>query len=68
MNPSTRPVVAKDSGKPGGGQPAAPESRSGSVSGAADDPNNNGASPSGDADTTNSLFYNDHPFTVAVDR
>ncbi len=64
VNPSTRPIVAKSTGKEGAGPPSPPETRQGSPAGAADDPLNDGAAPGGDANADNSLNYNDHPFTV----
>jgi hypothetical protein len=68
VNPSTRPIVAKETGKATNpGPPSAPETRNGSPAGAADDPNNDGAAPGGDANASNSAFYNDHPITVASD-
>ena len=64
VNPSTRPIVAKETGKANPGPPSAPETRNGSPAGAADDPLNDGAAPGGDANANNSLNYNDHPITV----
>ena len=64
VNPSTRPIVAKATGKEGAGPPSPPETRHGSPAGAADDPVNDGAAPGGDANADNPLNYNDHPFTV----
>ncbi len=64
VNPSTRPIVAKATGKEGAGPPSPPETRQGSPAGAADDPVNDGAVPGGDANADNPLNYNDHPFTV----
>ena len=64
VNPSTRPIVAKATGKENAGQPSAPETRNGSPAGAADDPVNDGALPGGDANANNPLNYNDHPITV----
>ena len=64
VNPSTRPLVAKASGVPNAGQPSPPQQRSGGVAGAADDPANDGAAPSGDPDSDDTLNYNDHPITV----
>ena len=64
VNPSTRPIVAKETGKANPGPPSAPETRNGSPAGAADDPLNDGAAPGGDANADNSLNYNDHPITV----
>ena len=64
VNPSTRPIVAKATGKEGAGPPSPPETRQGSPAGAADDPVNDGAAPGGDANADNPLNYNDHPFTV----
>jgi hypothetical protein len=64
VNPSTRPIVAKATGKQNAGPPSPPETRNGSPAGAADDPVNDGAAPGGDANANNSLNYNDHPITV----
>ncbi len=55
VNPSTRPLVAKETGSPNAGAPSAPQTASGDISGAA---------PGGDAETTNPANYNDHAFTV----
>ena len=64
VNPSTRPLVAKASGVPNAGEPSPPQQRSGGVAGAADDPANDGAAPSGDPESDDTLNYNDHPITV----
>ncbi len=64
VNPSTRPIVAKPTGKEGAGPPSPPATRNGSPAGATDDPANDGAAPGGDANADNPLNYNDHPFTV----
>jgi hypothetical protein len=64
VNPSTRPIVAKETGRQASGPPSAPETRNGSPAGAADDPVNDGAAPGGDANASNPLNYNDHPITV----
>jgi hypothetical protein len=64
VNPSTRPIVAKSTGSPNPGEPSPGETRQGGPQGAADDPNNDGAAPGGDANSENSLNYNDHPITV----
>lgn len=68
INPSTRPIVAKDSGKMGAG-PASPEEVTvGGLQGSsetADDPDDGAAVPDpsgGGAPPTTS--YNDHPFTI----
>ena len=63
VNPSTRPISAKARGDEGGGTPSPPVTQSGDPSGAAADPNNDGAAPA-PAGTVTSLNYNDHPFTV----
>ena len=60
INPSTRPLVAKDRGRVPTGPPSAPQTFSGDPSG----PPSDGAIPSGNANTTNPLMYNEHPFTV----
>ena len=64
VNPSTRPIVAKETGKANPGPPSPAETRNGSPAGASDDPQNDGAAPGGDANASNPLFYNDHPITV----
>ncbi len=66
VNPSTRPLVAKASGVPNAGEPSPPQQRSGGVAGAADDPANDGAAPSGDPESDDTLNYNDHPITVPL--
>jgi hypothetical protein len=63
INPSTRPLVAKDKGRNPTGPPSAPIAFSGDPSG----PPGDGAVPGGDANTTNPLFYNEHAFTVPSD-
>ena len=68
VNPSTRPLVAKDRGKTNPGAPAPEETTTGGLAGSSeteDDPDDGAAL----ADATNmadppSLNYNDHPFTV----
>jgi len=67
VNPSTRPIVAKETGRQASGPPSAAETRNGSPAGAADDPVNDGAAPGGDANANNPLNYNDHPITVPSD-
>ena len=72
VNPSTRPLVAKATGVPNAGaaEPAA-AARPGGVAGSSttgDDPANDGAAPSGDPDSNDTLNYNDHPITVPADR
>ncbi len=64
VNPSTRPIVAKETGKANAGPPSPPETRNGGPAGATDDPQNDGAAPGGDANANNPLNYNDHPITV----
>ncbi len=66
VNPSTRPIVAKAIGRPGGGQPSAPRPQStGGVNGTADDANDDGAAVfSGDANTDSATSYNEHPLTI----
>ena len=64
VNPSTRPIVAKETGKANPGPPSPPETRNGGPAGATDDPQNDGAAPGGDANANNPLNYNDHPITV----
>jgi zinc carboxypeptidase len=68
VNPSTRPLVAKERGKRNPGEPSPPETTSGGLQGSsetADDPDDGAAV----ADATNmtdppSTNYNDHPFTI----
>jgi hypothetical protein len=67
VNPSTRPIVAKATGREATAPPSAPETRNGSPAGAPDDPANDGAAPGGDANADNPLNYNDHPITVPSD-
>ena len=67
VNPSTRPIVAKDIGDKEGGEPSPPEEQDGGPNGYSKDPNNDGAGPGGDADTTNSRFYNDHPIVIPAE-
>jgi hypothetical protein len=59
INPSTRPVVAKDKGREATGQPSPPEEFDGGV-GHPDD----GAAACGDAEDNTASCTNDHPFTV----
>jgi hypothetical protein len=66
VNPSTRPLVAKETGVPDPGEPSPPMTQTGGVAGSStteDDPDD-GASPSGDADSNDPANYNDHPITV----
>jgi hypothetical protein len=63
INQSTRPLVIKDKGRQPTAPPSAPQTFSGGVQG----PPADGAAPGGDANTTNALFYNEHPFTVPAD-
>jgi hypothetical protein len=69
VNPSTRPIVAKATGDPEGGEPSPPRAEStGGTLGTADDPNDDGAAaPGGDAETDNPAEYNDHPLTIPTD-
>ncbi len=68
VNPSTRPVVAKPTGKENAGPPSPEEVTTGGLAGSsetADDPDDGAAQP----DPTNdpnppSTNYNDHPFTI----
>jgi hypothetical protein len=60
VNPSTRPLVAKERGR----QPTAPPSPPQSFSGDPSGPPSDGAAPCGDANTTMASCYNEHPFTV----
>ena len=56
INPSTRPLVAKDRGRDPHGPPSAEINMSG-----APGPD---AVPGGDAETTDQVHFNDHPFTI----
>jgi hypothetical protein len=56
VNPSTRPLVAQDHGRPAHGQPSAPRSFAGGPS-----PE---AQPCADFDTEDPNCFNDHPFQV----
>ncbi len=65
VNPSTRPIVAKDRGEPGGGTPSKPVTQTGGPGGSPSDPNDDGSAvpnPAGAGLTA--LNWNDHPFTV----
>ena len=55
VNQSTRPIVAADKGRPASGPPSPPQTFSGDIT---------GATPSGDAESTDPANSNDHPFTV----
>ena len=63
INPSTRPLVAKERGRNPTGPPSGPITFAGDPSG----PPADGAAPGGNANTTNPLFYNEHPFTAPSD-
>ena len=64
-NPSTRPIVAKDRGDQGGGEPAEPETQRGGINGTTHDPNDDrSAAPFGDAEEDDPLFNNEHHITV----
>ena len=66
VNPSTRPIVAKETGVPDPGEPSPPQAQTGGVAGSStteDDPDD-GATPSGDANSNDPANYNDHPITV----
>ena len=60
INPSTRPLVAKDRGGTVTGVPSPPVTFSGTVAG----PPPDGAAPCADFDTTDPGCWNDHGFTV----
>ncbi len=67
VNPSTRPIVAKETGVPDAGEPSPPQSQTGGVTGSStteDDPDDGAAVPTGDANSNNTVSYNDHPITV----
>ena len=68
VNPSTRPIVAKDTGVEGAGDPSPAQMQTGGVAGSStteDDPDD-GAAPSipPDANDNDTINYNDHPITV----
>jgi hypothetical protein len=66
VNPSTRPIVAKETGVPDAGEPSPPQSQTGGVAGSSpteDDPDDGALTP-GDANSNDTLSYNDHPITV----
>ena len=70
VNPSTRPLVAKETGVPDPGEPSPPMTQTGGVAGSStteDDPDD-GATPAGDpvggANSNDPAHYNDHPITV----
>ena len=64
VNPSTRPIVAKETGVPDPGEPSPPETRSGGPAGNDDDPGSDGATPDPDANSNDPAHYNDHPITI----
>jgi hypothetical protein len=55
INPSTRPLVAQDRGRPTQGPPSGPQTFSGTVA---------GAEPCANVDTTDPACFNDHPFEI----
>ena len=65
VNPSTRPIVAKETGVANPGEPSPTEERSGGPAGNADNPNDDGvATPDPDANSDDPTHYNDHPITL----
>ncbi|MGH2986001.1 MAG: M14 family zinc carboxypeptidase [Solirubrobacterales bacterium] len=60
INPSTRPLVAQESGREATGDPSPAQEFSGSPAGPPED----GAQPCADFDTEDDACFNDHPFTV----
>ena len=67
VNPSTRPIVAKETGVPDAGAPSPAQSQTGGVAGSSpteDDPDDGAAVPAGDANSNDTVSYNDHPITV----
>jgi hypothetical protein len=68
VNPSTRPIVAKATGKPNGGAPSAPRPAStGGPTGTTDDPTGGPAAANPDANSNDPANYNDHPLTIPTD-
>jgi hypothetical protein len=70
VNPSTRPLVAKETGVPDPGEPSPPITQTGGVAGSStteDDPDDGATSagdPVGGANSNDPAHYNDHPITV----
>lgn len=68
VNPSTRPIVAKETGVEDAGEPSPPQSQTGGVTGSStteDDPDDGAAVPDpNDANSNVTTSYNDHPITV----
>jgi hypothetical protein len=68
VNPSTRPIVAKQTGVQAAGDPSPPQSQTGGVAGSStteDDPDDGAvAAVPSDANSNDSLNFNDHPITV----
>ncbi len=70
VNPSTRPIVAKETGVQDPGEPSPPQTQTGGVTGSStteDDPDD-GAVPAAppNANSNASINYNDHPITVPM--
>jgi hypothetical protein len=64
VNPSIRPIVAKDSGRAPQGQPSAPKQFTGGVAGTGEPGDDGVAAPSGDAESDDPMFFNDHKIQV----
>jgi hypothetical protein len=67
VNPSTRPIVAKDTGVQDAGEASPPQSQTGGVAGSStteDDPDDGAAVPGDDSNDDDTVSYNDHPITV----
>ena len=67
VNPSTRPIVAKATGVPDAGEPSPAQSQTGGVAGSSttgDDPDDGAAVAASDANSNDTVSYNDHPITV----
>ena len=64
VNPSTRPIVAKERGDREGGTPSPAQKQQGGPAGYSGDPVNDGAAPAPQGGAPSSLNYNDHPITI----
>ena len=64
VNPSTRPVVAKATGRPAQGEPSPPIQFSGGVTGTGEPGDDGVAVPAADAESDDPMNYNDHTIVV----
>ncbi len=64
VNPSTRPIVAKPTGKENAGPPSPPETRDGGPGGSRRRSRQRRRAPERGPNSEDSLTYNDHPITV----